>query len=88
MDREGDVRYWLDQRDRIVYVNQAWDRFAERNNGGDCLGEKVVGRSLWHYISDVATTVLYHQVLDRVRQSYEVSFALRCDGPERRRFLH
>jgi signal transduction histidine kinase len=45
------VAYVVDRSLRYAYVNQAWERFAEENDGDACLAPAVVGRSWINAIS-------------------------------------
>ncbi len=82
-----DMRYAVNDRDEIVFVNDAWCAFAAAN-GGERLGpDAVLGRSLWQFIADPTTQRLYHKVLERVRVGHDVRFNFRCDSPDRRRLL-
>jgi hypothetical protein len=87
MNHEACVRYRINDRDEITFVNEAWDRFAEANDGGELAGDRVRGRILWNFISDKLTRQLYQQIVARVRQGHVAKFTLRCDSPSCRRHL-
>lgn len=82
------LRYRINERDEITFVNQAWTAFAESNQAAEALSGSVVGQSLWLFISDRATRSLYKQIIARVRAGHAVQFNLRCDSPGCRRLLH
>jgi hypothetical protein len=81
------VVYWLDARDRLVRVNDAWDAFARENDAPELTGDRVMDQSIWGFIADEATRHLYVQLLPRVRRGVTARFSLRCDSPTVRRSL-
>lgn len=87
MDPEPPIRYIIDADDRIVYVDPAWSRFAEANDGGELRHPDILGQSLWDHVSDATTRTLYQRIVARVRQGKLARFTLRCDGPACRRLL-
>jgi len=87
MSHETGVRYRINDRDEIIFVNEAWAEFEETNDGAEVVGNGVLGRVLWDFISDVATRQLYQQIVARVRQGHQAQFKLRCDGPSCKRHL-
>lgn len=87
MSHDAGVRYRINDRDEIICVDEAWDRFAEENDGAEILASGILGRSLWDFISDGMTRQIYQQIVARVRQGRQTRFKLRCDGPSCRRHL-
>lgn len=83
----SDIRYRVNDRDEIVFVNEAWNGFAERNTGAHLVSDRVLGQSLWSFVTDRTTRLLYRDVLARVRSGRSVQFTFRCDSPECRRRL-
>lgn len=83
----ADITYRVNDRDEIIYVNEAWDRFAEANAGQGITSEQILGRRLWDFITDPTTRELYRQVLSRTRDARPVRFNFRCDSPDCRRLL-
>ncbi len=83
-----DVAYGVDSADRLVFVNDAWSEFARDNAGEALLPPAVLGRSLWDFITDGTTLLLYRDLIARVRRANEVvRFGFRCDAPAQRRLL-
>jgi hypothetical protein len=82
------VVYWVDARDQLVRVNEAWDVFANENDAPDLVADRVVGRPIWACIADAGTRHLYAGLLPRVRAGATARFSLRCDSPTMRRRLH
>jgi hypothetical protein len=74
-------------RDAIVFVDEGWLAFARANDARHLIGERVLGHSLWEFVSDATTAHLYQKTLRRVRQGHVARFPLRCDGPAHRRWL-
>lgn len=87
MSQDAGVRYRINGRDEIAFVDEAWDRFASTNDGAEIAASEVLGRSLWDFISDGATRQLYQQIVARVRRGGQAQFKLRCDSPSCRRHL-
>lgn len=82
-----EIHYRVNDRDEIVFVNEAWDTFASANSGEHLTALQVLGRPLWGFITDGTTRVLYQDILARVRSGRSLQFVLRCDSPECRRLL-
>lgn len=82
-----DVIYRINDRDEIIFVNEAWDRFAAANGGEAVMSTRVLHRPLWDFIADVTTCELYRQVLKRARDGRFLRFTFRCDSPLLRRLL-
>lgn len=87
MGEESGVRYHINDRDEIIFVDEAWDRFAKSNDVAELGANRVLGRVLWDFISDRVTRELYQQIVARVRQGRQAQFKLRCDGPSCKRHL-
>ncbi|MEX0708657.1 MAG: PAS domain-containing protein [Woeseia sp.] len=84
---QQDVFYRIDADDRIVFVSDEWDRFAAGNEGNGVSSSAVLGRSLWDFIDGLTTQQIYRQIVKRSRAGNAVEYPLRCDAPDRRRFL-
>lgn len=86
--RIGHVQYVIDAEDKLVDLGATWDDFALANDGGDVVTSKVAGRSLWEFIFDKSTALLYKSLLERVRSTGNPArFGFRCDSPNLRRHL-
>lgn len=84
----GEVRYRVNEQDEIVFVSDAWARFAAANRGDQSLAPpRVLGHPLWDFISDPTTRHLYRDILARVRRGVPVRFTFRCDSPDCRRHM-
>lgn len=81
------IVYTIDADDCIVSVNDAWDVFAEANDGAAIRSERAIGNSLWHYVSDASTVHIYRLLVARVRKGAPCRFRIRCDSPDVRRTL-
>jgi len=46
LEKDPAIIYVLDQDLRIIYCNQAWDRFAAENGGGDLSRQRALGLSV------------------------------------------
>lgn len=83
-----DVVYEIDDNDIIAKVNEAWSTFAIENSGTLLLPPGIIGRSLWDFICDPTTRIVYSQLFSRVRSGAGAStFDFRCDSPVLKRFL-
>lgn len=81
------VTYEIGANDRIRIVNEHWSQFAEANDGHGLNKSEIIGQSLWDYIYDDLTVLLYRKIITRVRAGHTIRFRLRCDSPDCRRLL-
>jgi hypothetical protein len=81
----ADIRYRVNDRDEIVFVNDAWAPFAAASGDERTAAPGVLGRPLWGFIADPTTQQLYRDILARVRGGVPVRFTFRCDSPAYRR---
>lgn len=84
---DGVIRYRLNERDEIVFVNDAWVAFAAANGGERLAAADVLGRPLWDFISDPTTRQLCRDIVKRTRTGHSTRFTFRCDSPTCRRLL-
>ncbi len=83
-----DIIYDLSATDEVVWVNDAWSRCADANDGGALSPDLVLRRRLWDFIAGEPTRHIYGLLFDRVRSGGEVvRLSFRCDAPARRRLL-
>lgn len=87
MGKDSGILYQINDSDKIVYVNNAWDDFARANGSSDLISQKILGASLWEFIADASTVQLYREIVKRIRAGKIVDFYFRCDAPETCRFL-
>ena len=86
--RDSLCLYQIDASDRIVEVDESWDRFALANQGTAMASKQVLGRELWQFITGEESLQIYRSLVDRVRgQKVAARFYFRCDAPECRRFM-
>jgi|RhiMethySRZTD1v2_1073278.scaffolds.fasta_scaffold04862_8 hypothetical protein len=79
--------YHIDAADRIVAVDAAWIAFAAANDAPD-LPERVLGRPVWQFITNLTVRELYRTLFRRVRETRAgVTVTFRCDSPDVRRFM-
>jgi len=84
----SDLRYELNERDEISFVNEEWLRFALANDGESLRPTQILGRQLWDFMGDVETRHIYRLLHRRVRANgAPVRLCFRCDAPDRRRLL-
>lgn len=82
------IVYRIDSRDRLIEVDDGWRRFAEANRAWDLARDSILGRSLWDFLRDAETREIFSSLLDKVRaRQSALSFPLRCDSPDTRRYL-
>ena len=80
--------YTIDHDDRIQSVSGDWDRFAVANDAAELVGSNILNTSFWNHICGDTTIEIYRQILTAARAGKLMRFDLRCDSPERRRFLN
>jgi len=82
-EKESMYIHRIDSAHRIVFVNQAWVDFASANDADHLRADKVLGTSLWDYISDLETIFLYKTILGRAtEEGRTLRFPFRCDSPD------
>jgi hypothetical protein len=81
------TRYYLNQTDELVFVDDNWLLSALANDSPELAPEHILRRPLWGFIADMVTRELYRNMLARVRNGHPVQFLFRCDAPDRRRLL-
>ena len=81
-------RYCLGSDNRILWVSEEWLAFARENSAPELSPLRVVGRSLFAFISGAETEYFYYQLLDEIRtQQVKLAVPFRCDGPSVRRHM-
>ena len=84
----SDVTYSLNADDQIIAVNDAWTTFALANDGAALAAPGILGRSMWEFIADPTTVLVYERLFERVRSGVGgIRFQFRCDAPAIRRFM-
>ncbi len=82
------VIYYINADDQIVAVNAAWNQFAADNNGADLILARIQYASLWTFISDQDTRLLYKHLFAHMRaRGQSITLPFRCDSPLERRFM-
>lgn len=85
MDTYG---YNIDEDDNISFVSDSWVEFALNNDAPELSANKIIGRSLWDFISDSNTRQIYRHFLEKVREEKESQVVeFRCDAPECSRLM-
>lgn len=86
MNRADNIVYRLNRHEEFTYINEAWVTFAVANDAPGLVSDRVLGRSLWDFISDQTTRTLYKEILDQIHAGRsEMTFNFRCDAPASRR---
>jgi hypothetical protein len=81
------VIYEVDASDALVAVNDAWQSFAIANGAPHLMQGLILGRSLWDFVSDDTTRLVYDVILRQVRNGARSRFEYRCDSLDRRRLM-
>ncbi|MEO8030684.1 MAG: hypothetical protein ABJC74_08700 [Gemmatimonadota bacterium] len=82
------LSYRIDHQDRLAELSGDWDAFAEANGGPHLVGNAILGRPLWDFLSDPTTVRIYRGLVARIRKQTQVArFRFRCDSPGHRRML-
>lgn len=88
MDVRRFVAYRIDCEDRLAEVGAGWTSFAASNGGESLAPSRVLGRSLWEFLSDATTIHIYQTMIRQLRQGREpIRFRFRCDAAATRRLL-
>lgn len=87
MTLQPPLDYEIDASDRISWTSGAWSTIAIMNGVPHLQTPGVLGRSLWDFIEDPTTRLLYEAILLRARKGYPLTFTFRCDSPSERRLL-
>lgn len=88
MPEEKPLFYRLDRTDRIVEVGGEWYRFAEENDGGDVIAERIIGTPLFKHVSGEASRNYIWTAVDMVRKLVTPRrLSYRCDSPSLKRFM-
>lgn len=82
-----DVHYRIDGNDHVIFVDDGWSEVATREAAPELASPRVLGRSLWSFLTDATTIQLYRQIISRVRDGRTALFSVRCDGPAVRRVV-
>jgi len=78
------LSYAIDERDRLVRVDEGYYRFAAENGWGEAATS--LGRSLWDYVAGHELRKLQRMLVRRIRnEAGSVELPFRCDGPAVRR---
>lgn len=81
------ILYQINHQEQLIFVSDRWSKFALANDGPELIGEKILNRSLWDFITDSTTQELYRKIIQKVRKGHVVNLNLRCDSPGFRRLL-
>lgn len=80
--------YIIDGSNRLIEIDQIWDKFAIDNDSPHLVADRVRGQSLWDHISDRETKQLYKMLTQRARETNrQLTFPFRCDSPAKRRHM-
>ncbi len=81
------LRYWVDERDCLARVDDAWRAFAVANGAAQLASDAVLGKPLAAFCSDATTSKIWGLLLARARSGAKVEVPIRCDAPDRRRLF-
>jgi hypothetical protein len=84
---ESPVVYRIDGEGMIRYVNEQWDVFANENDGGNVVSSRVLGQSIWPFLSDATVRDLYQRMTRVAAGGRTITFQYRCDSPLALRIL-
>ncbi len=74
--------YTIDAKCRITGVDGDWDAFALENDGADAVADKVIGHSLWDFVSGWDTCGFLNALFFWTRRRMEpYQTTYRCDSP-------
>lgn len=82
------VEFTLDNKDRILQVNDSWDLFACDNGAPELCARDICGRSLFDYIVGDATRMFVRVLLDQARVlDKALCRDYRCDSDNLKRYM-
>ena len=81
------VEYWIDTDNRLLRFNDDWRVFAVENGAPELASTAILGQPLASFCGDPTTAEIWAQFLARARTGADVRVRIRCDAPERRRWL-
>ena len=83
------IVYYVDKNNKLIDLDDNWDRFALANNAPQLVREKVIEKPLFDLISDPQSSHLYKLLIERIKHTGDpIAFEFRCDSPDKRRFMH
>jgi hypothetical protein len=83
-----DIEYVIDNNDKVISVNDAWDAFALCNDAPGLLSECVIGRDWREFVQGDATRMYMEAILTATRcLGMRVSQSYRCDSPREKRYV-
>jgi len=86
--RKYDIEYVVDGQDKVVSVNEAWDKFALSNDAPGLMSEWVVGRDWRNFVMGDATRMYMEAMLSAARiVGKRVGHSYRCDSPHEKRYV-
>lgn len=79
---------WLDARDVITAVDEAWLQFARANEAPELTRPSVVGRPLRAFVAGAEVVELIGHLTAAARgRGTSIAVPFRCDSPDERRFM-
>jgi hypothetical protein len=81
--------YRIDENNKIIYVSDNWTDFAIQNSADEnSIPPDVIGKSLFDFISDKESQLIYEMIVDSVRKKkLDVKIPINCDSPETKRLI-
>jgi len=88
LSKNDDIVYRLDENNRIVHCNSAWNQFAVDNEGSELVFNEIKSQSLWDHIHDSETVHIHEKLLERAKKlNKPLVLPFRCDSENVRRYL-
>ncbi len=82
------ITYHINAEQRIVFLNDDWYSFAEKNKASYLTSDTVVNKPILQFITDESCRHLYQMLIKRCREKRKaLRLPFRCDSPDRRRFM-
>ena len=82
------ITYHIDNDNRIIHISDEWQPFADSNRAKQLTRDKVIGQSIYTFISDRESRHIYEMLFARCREKNNtLHFPFRCDAPDTRRFM-
>ena len=84
----SNIIYILDDKNRIVSVGGAWNKFADENDGINLTAKDIFGRQIWDFVTGDATRMWLEVIFQLARfRGTRVERPYRCDSPKLKRYM-
>ena len=80
--------YRLDPKDRIIALDNSWNKFAVDNGAPELDQSAVIGETIWRFFAGRAARYYYEELFQASRRlGSEMTISFRCDAPDMERAM-